>query len=120
MPGSCRIIDLEKSLVRLGHDQELLRDLIQIFLDDHVAMVAQVNESYNNKDPEGLRHAAHSLKGLVSNFEALRCVEAASQLETIAAENRWDEGEEAISQLTAEVEQVVNRLIEERSADQES
>jgi PAS domain S-box-containing protein len=76
-------LDRKTAAARLGGDRVLLRDLLEIFLAECPAMVSNIRKAIEAKDPVALRHAAHALKGSVSNFAAPRPFEAAQRLETM-------------------------------------
>jgi HPt (histidine-containing phosphotransfer) domain-containing protein len=48
-----------------------LRDLIQIYLDDSPARIAEIEQSLAKSDAQQLTRAAHSLKGSSANFGAI-------------------------------------------------
>lgn len=79
-------MDLESALRRLDGDQGLLIDLIGFFLEDYPSLVARIDEAVNTGDAASLERAAHSLKGLVANFDATIAKNLAQQLESLAKE----------------------------------
>lgn len=65
-----QVWDPDAALKRLGDDEELLSDMIGYFEEDSDELLRAINTSLNAKNPEEVARAAHSLKGLCSNFEA--------------------------------------------------
>jgi HPt (histidine-containing phosphotransfer) domain-containing protein len=61
-------IDLAAALQRLGGDQQLLRDMAQIFIEDAPGLLQQAHAAGDTGDSEQAWRAAHSLKGLAANF----------------------------------------------------
>lgn len=80
-------IDLEKAKERLAGDEELLDDLIGFYLEDYPPLVEQIERAVTDNNSEALQRAAHSLKGLISNFEAENCRELAERVEHDAKHN---------------------------------
>ncbi len=69
-------------------DQELLLEIIDIFLNTECPpLMSQIRTAIEQGDAESVHHAAHSLKGAVSNLGASVAVAAALQLESIGREN---------------------------------
>jgi len=56
-------LDWEGALKNLEGDQELLRELAQMFLDECPALMASISEAISKEDIEELRRTAHTLKG---------------------------------------------------------
>jgi PAS domain S-box-containing protein len=76
-----RVFDMNSALARLGNDQGFFSNLVEFFLEDYPTLMAQIREALQNRDPAGVALAAHSLKGLVGNFDAHAAVRAAARLE---------------------------------------
>jgi CheY-like chemotaxis protein len=74
-------LDRSQILNRMGGDEELLKELVTIFLDDYPKLLSQISEAIQRGDSEALHRAAHALKGSVSNFGANWAVDAAFDLE---------------------------------------
>ena len=56
-------LDLALALEEVDGDEELLREMAQVFLEDHPRLMATLREAVAACDPERLRRAAHTLKG---------------------------------------------------------
>ncbi len=81
---SSDIMDLDRALRRLDGDEGLLVDLIGFFLEDYPSLVVKMEESATANDAPSLERAAHSMKGLVANFDASIARDIAQQIETAA------------------------------------
>jgi PAS domain S-box-containing protein len=100
------VFDPDAMRQRLGDDDQLLRELVELFLGDYPSLLQRVAEAVRSADPEAVRQAAHTLKGSVSNFGARDATRLARQLEEIgrgrdltAAEQTFAELEAALRQL---------------------
>ncbi len=78
------IIDLPAVLDRVGGDEELLHEIIEIFFEEYPTLVADISSAIDKHDWRVLERSAHTLKGSVSNFGAQSATQAAHDLELIA------------------------------------
>jgi PAS domain S-box-containing protein len=74
-------LDEALALSRVGGDVELLKEVVELFLDDYPAAFERIKQAVASRDASALEHNAHSLKGSVSTFGANRAFEAALALE---------------------------------------
>ena len=75
------ILDRGAILARVGHDTQLLKDIVTVFLDECPKLLDDVRAAVRSGDAPKLRVAAHTLKGAVSNFSTWPSFEAALRLE---------------------------------------
>lgn len=100
------VMNTRDALNRLGDDEELLRDIMQIYLEDAPAMIEKIHKAVAESDANSLQRAAHSLKGLAATLSAHEVASAAARLEHIAASRNLGEA----AQSAAEVDQRVSEL----------
>ena len=81
MGAQLRQLDESLALSRVGGDVELLKEVIELFLDDYPSTFEKIKGAVASSDASALEHHAHSLKGSVSTFGAGRAFEAAFTLE---------------------------------------
>jgi PAS domain S-box-containing protein len=74
-------LDESLALSRVGGDVELLKEVVELFLDDYPSTFEKIKGAVASRDATALEHHAHSLKGSVSTFGANRAFEAAFSLE---------------------------------------
>jgi CheY-like chemotaxis protein len=103
-------IDRLQCMRRLGGDEKLFLDVIQLFLEDCPLRLAAIKEAVDALDAERLRTAAHALKGASANLSAGGLFEAAAVLERIGAEGRLDAAQAAWRGLSAEAAHVMDVL----------
>ena len=82
--------DIERALRALEGNEELLKDLASMFVEDAPVLLGHVKAALTDNDSMQARTALHSLKGLVSTFYATSGVEIAQRLENSAAEGNLD------------------------------
>ncbi len=78
---AAHLFDRESALARVGDDEDLLSELVKIFLDDYPNSVREIEQALEQGNPQLLERAAHSLKGAVANFGAEDVVREAFELE---------------------------------------
>jgi HPt (histidine-containing phosphotransfer) domain-containing protein len=76
-----RQLDESLALSRVGGDVELLKEVVELFLDDYPSTFEKIKAAVAARNAKDLEHYAHSLKGSVSTFGAGRAFEAAFTLE---------------------------------------
>lgn len=81
IPPSLPLIDREAALSRMGDDLELLQEMAAMFIRDVPRLMASLEAALAAGDAEETARAAHSIKGLASNFGAAPCMEAAFAIE---------------------------------------
>ncbi len=74
-------LDESLALSRVGGDVELLKEVVELFLDDYPSTFEKIKAAVAARNAKDLEHYAHSLKGSVSTFGANRAFEAAFTLE---------------------------------------
>jgi len=95
---------------RLSGDDELMRDVIRMFIDDLPARLSAINDAVTRRDAEALRAAAHALKGSAASLSAGALSEAAHVLERIGAESRMEAADGARRLLSVEATSVIEML----------
>jgi signal transduction histidine kinase/CheY-like chemotaxis protein len=109
-PKPATAIDRDQLMARLGGDQELLVDVVRLFLSDCPQRLAAIKAAVDARDAEGIRTTAHALKGAAGNLAATRLFDAARTLERIGAEGRLDAAEAGWRQLSVDAASVLDCL----------
>lgn len=100
---SVAIMDVEDALQRLDHDQDLFREILQIYIEDSPGMLQSIRDAVQNADAALLQRAAHSLKGLTATLSAQQVVAAAYRLEQMGATGNFSEATAAITAMDQQV-----------------
>jgi signal transduction histidine kinase/CheY-like chemotaxis protein/HPt (histidine-containing phosphotransfer) domain-containing protein len=95
-------VDRQGLLARVGGDEALLREVVELFLADCPLRLAAIQDALDRADAEALRAAAHALKGAAGNLSAMALVSAARTLERLGAEGRLDPAPSAMRHLLAQ------------------
>ncbi|WP_020564601.1 response regulator [Methylosarcina fibrata] len=106
-PAGCW--DEAAALKRLDDDQELLGDMIDLFLNEAPACLIELEEALARGDDAGLADVAHALKGMAGHFCAERLQNEAAALEHRAL--RGGNGLSELRQTARRVADEANRLL---------
>jgi two-component system, sensor histidine kinase and response regulator len=88
---------------RLGGDEDLLRELCQIFLEESPVLLQELRQAIVDADPEAVMRAAHSLKGELGYLGAAGASQAARELEDMGHENNLSRAAETLDVLEQEM-----------------
>jgi HPt (histidine-containing phosphotransfer) domain-containing protein len=113
-PGDRRVFDVEATLKRLGNDRQLFVDLLDFFLEDYPILIDRLRQGLQDRDLAEAALAAHSLKGLAANFDALNVVDAAAVIEKAAHDGDLQAATQAIPTLERDISRLRDMLIEYR------
>ena len=105
------MLDHQIALERVGGDEDLLREIVRLFLDECPRLIAHIQEAIDAGDNRRLEREAHSLKGSVANFGAEPVVRAALALEVIGRSGNLGDAREGFQQLSRSVEVLRPELI---------
>jgi two-component system, sensor histidine kinase and response regulator len=92
---------------RVERDQELLTEMIHLFQEDALNLLAAMRDSLQRGDMAALERSAHSLKGAAGNLSAKATAAAALQLENDARNKDAESAKESL----VEVERALKRLL---------
>lgn len=113
MPPGDHAVDWEVARRLTGGDDDLLRDLVEMFPAESNKQLDEVRDAIERADAELLRRAAHSLKGAAGFFGAQSLVEAAFEMETAGREANLDRARELVEMLENETARVSAVLAQE-------
>ena len=89
---------------RLGGDEHLVRELVDIFLSEYPKLLQAVRTSVAAGDGPALRRSAHALRGSIANFIDDGPTVTALALERAGEEARLSDAAGLYAQLEREVE----------------
>ncbi len=98
-----KVLDPEAILERVGGDVAFLQELASLFAEDCPKLMQEIRSAIAAGDPHGLEHAAHTLKGSVSNFGAEPAREAAWCLEMLGRKGDLEPAPKACEVLEREI-----------------
>ena len=95
---------------RLGGDEHLVRELIDIFLDEYPGLLRAVRTSAASGDSVALRRSAHALRGSITNFVEDGPTVTALALERAGEDSRLEDAARLLGQLEREVDALVKAM----------
>ena len=100
------ILDESTLRARFEGEAELLRDVVNLFLDDCPKLLDGIRGAVERGDAQGLERAAHKLKGTVANFSARASYDAALRLEVMGRGGHFEQAGEALGELDSALEEL--------------
>ena len=91
------------------NDQQLFEELVEIFLDDFPQMLNTLRDSLMSSDAKTFKRTAHSLKGMLRNFQAEAAAETAFELEQIGEQGKLDDADRIVDSLAAQLDDVARK-----------
>jgi len=99
-------------LARSDGSADLCAALVEVFLKECPARMADLRRALQRLDPNDLARAAHALKGAIANFTEGGALQAAVALENIALKGNLQGADEACRRLAAELDHLQMALTE--------
>ena len=96
---------IAEGLLSFG-DATVVAELIDLFLQDAPARLAQARESLATGNVVGIVEAAHSLKGSARNLRAERLAQACETLEQVGKSEKIDAADSPLGQAEAELKKI--------------
>ena len=100
-------VDLAVAMRWLGGDQQLLSELVGIFIDDGPKRLQAIRAALTASNVREVEHVAHSLKGSAAILGATRLQTAALALEDAAHDGHTENGPDLVSAIAHELDRVM-------------
>jgi len=94
----------------MGNDRELFHEMVELLRSDAPPLLSAVQTAHKDGDCQRLQRAAHTLKGLASNFGAERAVAAAAEVERLAKARQSAGLPAAITELEESLDELIAAL----------
>ena len=104
------VFDKAALMRHVDNDPELLRDIVNLFLESAPPLLADMRGAIARVDAPALFEAAHALRGSARNFYAHGVEEAALTLELMAQKGFFMDAQKAYRVLEDAVEQLSSQL----------
>ena len=92
------------------YDKEIVREVINIFIDEYDQRISNLKKNIEEKDFTNLAFNAHSLKSVIANYMAPKAYQLTLKLEDLA-KNNSDEGIDKIfTELMSETQELLLEL----------
>jgi PAS domain S-box-containing protein len=103
-------LDQELLLKAFDGDWDFLKEVVDVFLSDYPSLIDDLRRAHKHGDSDTLMRAAHSLKGMLKNFQAEPAAEVAFELEKKGKADTFDGVPEAIENLAGQITQLDQAL----------
>ncbi|MGD8947952.1 MAG: response regulator [Desulfobacterales bacterium] len=110
--------DKELLLKAFDHDWDFLKEVVDVFYSDYPRMLNDLQQAYKDRDASTLMRTAHSLKGMLRNFQADAGAEVAYEIEKNGKREEFKgvgKNIETLAGHLAGVEDELRKLIAEQS-----
>ena len=106
------MVDWNEAFHSVNGDRQLLRDIVEAFLDESPRLLASIRDAIEKQDAPTLQRVAHTLKGSTTYFGAARASETALQLETMGKQAELAHAPHALVDLEREMARLTPILVD--------
>jgi HPt (histidine-containing phosphotransfer) domain-containing protein/CheY-like chemotaxis protein len=110
------VLEPDKFEEQVGYDNELMVEIIDLFLAESQKDVSDMNASVAGRDWDSLSKIAHTIKGSLASLHAARARATAQELESAAKSQEVDVSVRAFQQLVMDLRILEPRLLELRDS----
>ncbi|HDH05022.1 MAG TPA: response regulator [Nitrospirae bacterium] len=112
-PGNGDVIYRAETLERLGGDEELLKELYEVFIDDAPRQMEILKKAIDTNDTVLTERQAHSLKSATANIGANSMSDKAFKIELTARDRNLNNAHMLYEKLEHELKKVLKALTED-------
>ena len=105
-------IDMKELLERVDGDTAFIGELSEVFKEDYPRQMDAARSCYRDGDTQGLKRAAHGLKGALANLAAKHAMEMAASIERLAGADTLEGVQGLLDELDLELPRVLRVLAE--------
>jgi two-component system, sensor histidine kinase and response regulator len=107
-----QVVDWGEALHSVNGDRQLLREIVEAFLDESPRLLATIRTAIEQSDGRTLQRAAHTLKGSTRYFGATQVSEMALQLETMGARGHLGHARDSLADVEREMARLTPLLVD--------
>lgn len=110
------VFDREAALDRLGGDEEILDEVIAVFIEDGARQVKELTSALQKQeDLSRVQNLAHTLKGAAGNIGAAALQQVSHDIEIAAREDRLSDASSHATKLDQELQRFLSLLASKQS-----
>lgn len=109
-PVQLAVFNRSLALDRVGGDEDLLREVAQLFLQEYPSLLVQIEEAVAHADACRVMEAAHTMKGSLATLGAEAGTQIALQLETMGRHRVLDGSQETCRALVEQLSELESEL----------
>ncbi|MDZ7260972.1 MAG: response regulator [candidate division KSB1 bacterium] len=106
------VFNRSELLERLGGDEEFLKELIEIFLQDVPVQIEKLQQALKDSNATVVERIGHTIKGACANVEARALKEVAFEIEKSGRDRKLDRVYPLVEQLTQDFQRLKSTLSE--------
>jgi len=110
---SLPVFDYDDFMERMDGDMDLLKEVIEIFLEDAPNLVAALRSAVRNRNAEAMERAAHTLKGAAANISAKRLQQLSHVMQEMVKKGEVSQVERLLGDMEMHYE-VLDRVLRAR------
>jgi HPt (histidine-containing phosphotransfer) domain-containing protein len=103
-------LELDGLVKSFENDHDLFEELVDIFINDYPQMLNTLRDTLKSSDVNTLTRTAHSLKGMLRNFQAEAAADTAYTLEKMGREGTLVDADQIVDNLAEQLDQVARKL----------
>jgi HPt (histidine-containing phosphotransfer) domain-containing protein len=107
---SACVFDFDGALARVGGDEDLLREIGALFLQEFPPAISGLRHAVADRDPKRIERSAHSLKGSLSTFGTGVAFQATYELERKGSTGDLAEVESNLQRVEVSLARLCNEL----------
>jgi two-component system sensor histidine kinase/response regulator len=104
------LLDKDNLIQSFENDSSLFKELVEIFVNDYPQMLSTLRTSLKALDAQTFSRTAHSLKGMLRNFQAQAAADTAFDLEKKGKQGELDGTDEIVEKLADQLGEVAQKL----------
>jgi len=102
IPANPVVFDKTAALTRIGGDEEVLQEILNIFISDAARQIEALSMAFEMGNASRLRSQAHTLKGASGNAGAYAVQEIAQQIENVGGQGQLESASKLIVRMREE------------------
>lgn len=110
MSPQTQMLDRDAALERLDGDEELLQEIVDIFLEDAPRLFLALKQARLDRDQKTTERQAHSLKGASANVGAIHLQAISLKAESASKAGRWEELESLLPEIESALHATLDLL----------
>jgi PAS domain S-box-containing protein len=111
--------DKQTLIDAFDHDWGFFKEVVDLFVSDYPRMMVDIRQAFKTGDTDALIRTAHSLKGMLSLFNAQAAAQKTLKLQELGKRGEFSEIENEIEGLSGELSMLkstLQNLVEERAS----
>ncbi len=98
-----QLVDWDQAFDTVGGDESLLREIVQVFVDEASLMLDEIQMAVDSRNTKDLRRSAHAVKGALNHLGAMSAAATAQQLEQMADAQQHENAAQLLSGLREQI-----------------